>query len=99
MDKYVLVEFPENQYLMNHPRFNECILCQSIEGHECSDSTYAVPLDLYNEVYEEGIKEKDIEKAAQEYINSLPLLDDESEVLQIKRAFKAGSKWCITNNK
>lgn len=33
-----------------HPRWNECIFCSSITGHEVPDSTYAVPEDLYNEV-------------------------------------------------
>lgn len=29
----------------------ECIFCQEIEGHPCPDSTYAVPVDLYKEIY------------------------------------------------
>ena len=49
--KYVLVTFPEIQDFMMHSRWNECIFCSSIEGHECPGSTYAVPEDLYNEVY------------------------------------------------
>ena len=51
VEKYILVSFPEVQDFMIHPRWNECILCSSIEGHECPDSTYAVPENLYNEVY------------------------------------------------
>lgn len=47
-DRYVLVSFPEIQEFMNNPRWGECILCTSIEGHECPDSTYAVPEDLYD---------------------------------------------------
>lgn len=50
MIKYVLVSFPEIQYFIEHPRWNECIFCMSIEGHEVEDSTYAVPEDLYNEI-------------------------------------------------
>lgn len=49
--KYILVTFPEIQDFMMHSRWDECILCSSIEGHECPDSTYAVPEDLYNEIY------------------------------------------------
>ena len=47
MKVYVMVSFPEIQDFMEHPRWNECIFCQSIEGHECPDSTYMVPKDLY----------------------------------------------------
>lgn len=51
-EKYILVSWPEIQYLMDHPRWNECIFCIEIEGHSCPDSTYAVPESLYNEVYD-----------------------------------------------
>lgn len=44
MTKYILVEWPEYQVFMEHPRFSE--VC-----HYCPDSnTYFVPEDLYNEV-------------------------------------------------
>jgi hypothetical protein len=49
--KYILVTFPDTQLLMNHPRFDECISCQEIEGHPCPDSTYMVPEDLYEQIY------------------------------------------------
>ena len=48
--KYILVTFPEIQYFMDHPRFNECLFCMEIRGHLCPDSTYVVPEDLYHEV-------------------------------------------------
>lgn len=48
---YVLVSWPEIQDFMVHERWNECIFCQEIEGHPCSDNTYAVPSDLYNLIY------------------------------------------------
>lgn len=48
--KYILVEWPEIQMLMEHPRWSECVFCTEIPGHPCPDSTYAVPEDLYNEV-------------------------------------------------
>nr|DAT77753.1 MAG TPA: hypothetical protein [Caudoviricetes sp.] len=50
-EKYVLVGWPEIQYLMDHPRWSECIFCIEIEGHPCPDSTYAIPESLYDEVY------------------------------------------------
>lgn len=50
MEKYVMVVFPEIQDFMEHPRWGECIFCQAIEGHECPDSAYMIPEDLYNEV-------------------------------------------------
>ena len=51
MTKYILVGWPEIQDFMEHPRWSECIFCTAIEGHEVADSTYAVPEDLYNEIY------------------------------------------------
>lgn len=48
---YVLVSFPEIQDFMMSDRWDECIFCQEIEGHPVKDSTYAVPIDLYREVY------------------------------------------------
>ena len=50
MNKYVLVTFPEIQLFMEHPRWNECIFCMSIEDHDCPDSSYMIPEDLYDEV-------------------------------------------------
>ena len=31
MKKYILVEWPESQELMEHERFNECLLIQDID--------------------------------------------------------------------
>ena len=50
MTKYILVGWPEIQDFMEHSRWNECIFCDSIPGHEVGVSTYAVPEDLYYEV-------------------------------------------------
>lgn len=58
MDKYILVSWPEIQSLMDHPRWDECLLCLEtyeeeveVEIGNISDQTYAVPEDLYYEVY------------------------------------------------
>lgn len=51
MKKYILVSWPEIQDFMEHKRWKECIFCQEIRGHPCPDCTYAVPEELYNEVY------------------------------------------------
>lgn len=48
--KYILVGWPDIQDFMEHPRWNECIFCDSIPGHEVGVSTYAVPEDLFNEM-------------------------------------------------
>lgn len=48
--KYVLVGWPDIQYLMDHPRWSECIFCMDLEEHPVEDSTYAVPEDLYQEM-------------------------------------------------
>ena len=50
--KYVLVQWPESQLLMEHERFHECLLITDIEGHdEVGSSAYMCPEDLYNKVY------------------------------------------------
>ena len=52
MEKYVLVEWPESQELMEHERFNECLLVQDIDEHEeVGGSAYMCPEDLYKEVF------------------------------------------------
>ena len=53
MTKYILVQWPESQDLMEHPRFSECLLVQDIEGHEeVGSSAYMCPIDLYEEIFE-----------------------------------------------
>ena len=55
--RYVLVTFPESQYLMNHRRFHECLLIQDIDGHdEVGSSAYMCPVDLYREIFNNNIK-------------------------------------------
>jgi hypothetical protein len=55
MTKYILIEWPESQIIMEHPRFNECLFVNYVEGHEDpGSSAWMVPEDLYCEVYEEG---------------------------------------------
>jgi len=51
MNKYILVHWPESQYLMDKPWFNECLLVQDIDGHnEVGSSAYMVPENKYNEL-------------------------------------------------
>lgn len=49
-EKYLLVEWPEIQKFMDHPRWHECIFCIEIEGHPCPDGAYMVPESLYKEM-------------------------------------------------
>ena len=50
--KYILVLWPNSQYLMGHERFNECLLVQDIEGHEeVGSCAYMCPEDLYEEIF------------------------------------------------
>ena len=52
METYKLVQWPESQMLMDHPRFNECLFVQDIEGHdEVGSSAYMCPIDLYEEIF------------------------------------------------
>lgn len=64
MKHYVLVGWPEIQDFMLHDRWNECIFCIEIEGHPVGDSTYAVPLDLYEEVSHTQSTKEILEEAA-----------------------------------
>lgn len=50
--KYVLVYWPEIQDYMNHPRYKECFLCESLDEDDGEPvvSTYMVPEDLYEEI-------------------------------------------------
>lgn len=58
---YVLVQWPESQYLMEHPRFKECIFCQDLDGHEeVGSSAYMVPADLYRELFVEPTEPSNI---------------------------------------
>ena len=50
MKLYYIISWPEIQEFMGHPRWGECIFCEHIKDHPCPDTTYAVPVDLYNEV-------------------------------------------------
>ena len=52
MKKYILVQWPESQLLMDHERFNECLLVQDIDNHvEVGSSAYMCPYDLYKELF------------------------------------------------
>lgn len=50
LERYILVEWPEIQNFMNHPKWSECIFCMEIDGHPCPDQSYMVPESLYKEV-------------------------------------------------
>ena len=50
LERYILVEWPEIQTFMDHPRWGECIFCTEIVGHPCPDNSYMVPESLYKEV-------------------------------------------------
>ena len=52
MKKYILVEWPKSQMLMEHERFNECLLVQDIDEHiEVGSCAYMCPEDLYEEIF------------------------------------------------
>ena len=52
MQKYILVEWPESQMLMEHQRFNECLFVQDIDEHvEVGSSAYMCPEDLYEQIF------------------------------------------------
>ena len=50
-NKYVLIQWPDSQELMEKSWFNECVLAQDIQGHdEVGSSAYFVPEERYNEL-------------------------------------------------
>ncbi len=53
--KYILVQWPESQCLMEHERFDECLLVDSFdEEDDIGSSAYMCPEDLYNEIFPEA---------------------------------------------
>lgn len=97
MTKYILVGWPEIQDFMEHPRWNECIFCDSIPNHEVGVSTYAVPEDLYYEVNNINPQrftqeEKEMLKEVSNLISmSIYELDEEDkDTLKIEEEF---NKW------
>ena len=49
MTKYILVDWPEIQDYMEHPRYRECYSANSIDENEAT-GVWFVPEDLYEEV-------------------------------------------------
>ena len=50
--RYVLLTWPESQQIMDHERFNECLLIQDIDSRiEVGSAAYMVPEDMYLEIY------------------------------------------------
>lgn len=49
MDKYILVQWPESQELMEHERFDECLLVQ--DDDESNNNSYMCPEDLYEKIF------------------------------------------------
>lgn len=53
MEKYVLVQWPESQRLMESNRFNECLFVENIDGHDdVGSSAYMCPKNLYDELFQ-----------------------------------------------
>jgi len=51
-DKYIIVQWPESQRLMEHDRFAECELINTETGIDLyGSSAYFVPRDLYDEIF------------------------------------------------
>lgn len=50
--KYILVQWPESQMLMDNKRFNECLLVIDIHGHKkVGTSAYMCPENLYKKIF------------------------------------------------
>ena len=52
MKKYVIVEWPESQLLMNHEKFCECHLINDEQGmEEFGSCAFFCPEDVFNDVF------------------------------------------------
>ena len=50
--KFILVQWPESQFLMESPRFSECLFVQDLDGHdEVGSSAFMAPEDLYEDLF------------------------------------------------
>lgn len=50
--KIIKSNWPESQMLMEHPRFNECLFVENIDGHnDVGSSAYMCPIDIYEEIF------------------------------------------------
>ena len=49
--KYILVQWPESQMLMEHDRFDECFFVDIGDHTNMNDPVYICPEDLYNEIF------------------------------------------------
>lgn len=51
MTKYILVEWPNTQYFMEHPRYSECYHCDGVDfNNRETCGALMVPEDLYEEI-------------------------------------------------
>lgn len=51
MIKYILVEWPDTQYFIEHPRYSECYYCDGVDfDHRETCGALMVPEDLYEEI-------------------------------------------------
>jgi hypothetical protein len=53
IEKYVLVQWPYSQIVMEHPRFNECYALTDLDNQDVVNSAYFIPEDLYAELKDE----------------------------------------------
>ena len=92
--KYILVQWPESQYLMDHERFHECLLVQDIDGHdEVGSSAYMCPEDLYCKVYIRDVSKYLEQNSKEDYIKGLiekapPFINKEGLCSWFKQIYK-----------
>lgn len=53
--KYILIQWPEIQDFMEHPRYNECYSALSLNENDIN-SYWFVPEDLYQEIINKSLK-------------------------------------------
>ena len=90
-DLYKLVLWPESQFLMDHPRFSECLFIDYIDGHEdVGSSAYVCPVDLYEEIFHVDSTRWLNKQEVKEILNQLPTEWLEEELMN--RNNNEGSK-------
>lgn len=86
-DNYILCAFPETQYFMHHPRWNECMIAENMS--DC----HLIPEDLYEQyargdlrfLIEAGQMECDLPDAKGRYLVSDRMSNETRDILMKKR--------------
>lgn len=97
MQKYILVQWPDSQMLMDHPRFNECLFIDNIDGHnDVGSSAYMCPEDLYNKIFFDGNKAnhyaEELSELRQRITNDINASFDKTAEVHVEQILNDGTQ-------